>query len=108
MSVGASLLAGCDAAQRRGFDARLDLHEAVKHHTKLVRKTARGKADAMGDGRRVATSGPEAVESVLVQVVVLDDLIEEDDKRVDVAEVRRPSTLCLAAFAFSPLRARLV
>ena len=48
------------------------------------------------------------MESVLVQVVVLDDLIEEDDKRVDVAEVRHPSTLCLAAFAFSPLRARLV
>ena len=33
------------------------------------------------------------MESVLVQVVVLDDLIEEDDKRVDVAEVRRPDFL---------------
>ena len=93
MSVGASLLAGCDAAQRRGFDARLDLHKAVSSAQKLVRKMARRKADVKGDGRRVATSGPEAVESVLVQVVVLDDLIEEDDKRVDVAEVRRPDFL---------------
>jgi hypothetical protein len=36
--------------------------------------------------KRVALTGPEAVASLLIQVVVLDDLIEEDDKRVDVAE----------------------
>ena len=34
--------------------------------------------------KRVALSGPEAVESVLIQVVVLDDLIEEYDKRYGV------------------------
>jgi hypothetical protein len=31
--------------------------------------------------KRVALTGPEAVSSILIQVVVLDDLIEEDDKR---------------------------
>ena len=35
--------------------------------------------------KRIATSGPDAVETVLIQVVVLDDLTDADDKRVDVA-----------------------
>ena len=111
IAAGQSCERGCVAAgrMRRGPTTRIRCSAGPSQSgkaPKLVRKTARGKTDAMGFGRRVATSGPEAVESVLVQVVVLDDLIEEDDKRVDVAEVRRPSTLCLAAF--SPLRARLV
>ena len=35
--------------------------------------------------KRIALAGPQAVDSVLIQVVVLDDLVEHDDKRVDVA-----------------------
>ena len=40
--------------------------------------------------KRVALSGPEALESMLIQVVVLDDLIEEDDKRCAYAACAAP------------------
>ena len=54
--------------------------------------------------KRVALSGPEAVESVLIQVVVLDDLIEEDDKRYHHwfygTQAGQPRDLARTNFAF--------
>lgn len=49
--------------------------------------------------KRVALSGPEAVESMLIQVVVLDDLIEEDDKRCDYAAYAAPEIITGASAA---------
>ena len=60
------------------MQAIIQLHVAERRTLKLIPQVG------WTFTKRVALSGPEAVESVLIQVVVLDDLIEEDDKRYGV------------------------